>query len=131
MIIINEKQLMALLTRAGCLCALWSRPELTREDLECDQGNYMEIAGTDFNEIAVCAFRYALGRSTYVVGNVANILIRHSEFINAYERITMISEISKAIKKGKAGENCDIEEWNKLKIALEKLNKQQSREVEE
>ena len=91
----------------------------------------MKIVGTEFNEIAVCAFRYALGRSTYVVGNVANILMRHSEFINAYERITMISEISKAIKKGKAGANCDIEEWNKLKIALENLNKQQSTELKE
>jgi len=91
----------------------------------------MNITITDFNDIAFWAFRYALGRKTYAVGNIVDILIRHSEFINLCEKSKMISEIDRAIKEGRAGADCDMEDWNKLKIALQNINEQQSTEVEE
>lgn len=66
----------------------------------------------DFNqEIAFYAFRYALGRRTYVVRTVANYIINHKDDFDENHQKLIIKEIKEAIEKGHAGMEMDIRDW--------------------
>lgn len=58
-----------------------------------------------------CAFRYALGRSTYVVSSVASEIERNVERISAKTRRRMIAEIDEAIADNNAGMQMDVRQW--------------------
>lgn len=59
----------------------------------------------------VCAFRYALGRQTYVVSSVANEIKRLAQKISIKSRHLIIREIKEAIDGNKAGMQMDADEW--------------------
>ncbi len=80
----------------------------------------------EFNTLAFYAFRYALGRMTYAVGDVVDILIKNIKKIDPYNQLLMIKEIIIAVETGHAGMKCDIAEWNKL---LWVLKDEQSTEI--
>ena len=68
-----------------------------------------------------CAFRYALGRMTYVVSSVCEELIRLEPILswNFKERIS--KEITEhQIQYGKAGTSFDNEEWEYVKCLFDK-----------
>lgn len=60
------------------------------------------------------AFRYALGRQTYVVSDVVETIIRNWDELssNVQRRIKM--EIEEAISKNMAGHEMDVKEWKKI-----------------
>lgn len=71
----------------------------------------------DFNDcnqdiLLFCAFRYALGRQTYVVGSIADIIKANWDHMPQSRRDMFRKEIEEAIEKGYAGSvNIDVPEW--------------------
>lgn len=71
----------------------------------------------DFNDcnqdiLLFCAFRYALGRQTYVVGTIADIIKANWKHMPQSRRDMFRKEIEEAIEKGYAGSvNIDVPEW--------------------
>jgi hypothetical protein len=84
------------------------------------------IKDDELNILIFCAFRYALGRRSYIVGFVSEILQKHIGKIDSGNRELITKEINKAIEGGHAGMKCDIAEWNKL---LQVLMDEQSTEI--
>ncbi len=78
----------------------------------------MKISKQDFDTLAFCAFRYALGRQTYVTGLVASTLILHKYDIDETTKQVIIRDIERAIKDDMAGADIDIVEWIALRNAL-------------
>jgi len=72
--------------------------------------------------VLTCAFRYALGRRTYVVDSVANQIELNADTMPLKDLDLYIREINVAIVENHAGMEMDIERWKKcrdiLKIVL-------------
>ncbi len=79
----------------------------------------LSVSKGDFNDLAFWAFRYVLGRKSYAVGNVADILIRNVLYLDDRVKQKMISEIEKAIIDSLAGMECDVLDWLEVKKVLE------------
>lgn len=80
----------------------------------------IHINFSDVNQdiLLFCAFRYALGRRTYVVGTLADIIKSNWEHMPKTRREMFKKEIREAIKADMGGDKCDIEEWERI-IRLE------------
>jgi len=72
----------------------------------------------DEDILLFCAFRYALGRKTYVVGTIVDILKNNWNSISPSQRKLYKEEIRDAITNNRAGMDMDVDEWNKI-LALE------------
>lgn len=72
----------------------------------------------EFNCLALCAFRYALGRMTYMPSLIQEILTRHKVGLEAHEKLLMIKEIDEAIRLKRAGWACDEADWLRFKEVL-------------
>lgn len=70
------------------------------------------------HDIAFCAFRYALGRQTYAVGEVGAYLIRVRDHLPRHARRLICSEIEEAIERGEAGADMDVSNWRAVAAAL-------------
>lgn len=67
------------------------------------------------HEVLIAAFRYVLGRQTYMVGVVARELVRHWESIPRHLQEQVVREIEAAIHNGAAGdERIDLPEWRRV-----------------
>ncbi len=73
---------------------------------------------TDIETLIFCAFRYSLGRKTYIVGHICDIIARHKDDISAETKSKMVQEINVAISMGQAGMGMDTDEWKKLAEVL-------------
>lgn len=69
-----------------------------------------------------CAFRYALGRQSYVVGVLVNTLIKNFRKINIHDRTRIANEIEKAINERLAGSKYDVVEWRRVMHLFRKEN---------
>lgn len=79
--------------------------------------------GIDVDPIIVfAAFRYALGRSTYITNDVTDCIQRNANALPASDRANMISEIREALLTGQAGMPMDVAAWQRT---LERLSKEQ------
>jgi hypothetical protein len=62
-----------------------------------------------------CAFRYALGRQTYVVGSICEIMRANWNNMPKSRREMFKKEIREAIKENRAGhEKIDVPEWQSI-----------------
>ncbi len=62
-----------------------------------------------------CAFRYALGRMTYIVGEVVENIIRNWSEIHPSTKERFVKEILEYRKDhGKIGMDMDDKEWQKI-----------------
>ena len=77
----------------------------------------------DFEDVMFCAFRYALGRKTYIVSTVAEILIKHGHELRSMTRGKIIKEILIAIDEDNIGMDCDKEIWISVWKKFAELNK--------
>lgn len=67
----------------------------------------------EHESIMFWAFRYALGRHTYAVSDVAEYLIRHKAKIQPTTRSMIIREINEHFDKyGDGGWECDKRSWD-------------------
>jgi hypothetical protein len=64
--------------------------------------------------IVFCAFRYALGRSTYVVAEIVEYLADNWDEVPNYDKQIIKKEIRKAILNNKAGMLQDIRLWKEI-----------------
>jgi len=76
----------------------------------------------EFNDLAWCAMRYALGRKTYIVSSVCDILVKHVDKLFKDDRYRIGEEIANAINLGYAGMRMDVKEWEKVLTAINELN---------
>lgn len=83
------------------------------------------------NIIMFSAFRYALGRQTYVVSEVVEYLLNHWETLEQKYRVLVIKEIYESIENGDAGMEIDIRQWCRLLIDHELGDKQRPIKVKE
>jgi hypothetical protein len=66
----------------------------------------------DFNEDTLfCAFRYALGRRSYITHNIADQLIKNWHLLHKNTQEQIVNEIAKAIENNRAGDNIDEQIW--------------------
>lgn len=67
--------------------------------------------------IAVAAFRYALGRQTYIVGYVAGWLIANKDALRR-DAALFVREINEADARGALGADMDRAEWMRVREAF-------------
>ena len=68
--------------------------------------------------IAICAFRYALGRMTTMPIHVAGWLMANKDRLSLPDRELIIREIDEAADKRRLGMDCDVATWLRLRTAL-------------
>ena len=66
---------------------------------------------SDLNTLCVCAFRYALGRNTYMPSLIVDILTKELPELESATKEIMAREIRWAIERNEAGWSCDVETW--------------------
>ena len=73
---------------------------------------YIDFKDCNQDILLFCAFRYALGRQTYVVGTVADLIKANWDHMSQGRRDMFRKEIQEAIEKGYAGSvNVDVPCW--------------------
>lgn len=77
----------------------------------------MHMIGID-DGVLFSAFRYSLGRRTYVVSETAKAIKMNVSRIQPKLRQRMIEEIEEAIRDGHAGMQMDIDQWQGVVEAL-------------
>ena len=71
------------------------------------------------DDLIVCAFRYCLGRSTYVVSEMCDHLLEHwAEICPQYQELIK-KEIKDAIERGNCGMDIDCICWSSLVESIE------------
>lgn len=73
---------------------------------------------SEFQDVAIYAFRYALGRRTYVVSDMTEFLIRHKDSLSVNSKAVIRRDIKTAFERESYGMECDKHEWEKVLEAL-------------
>lgn len=64
------------------------------------------------------AFRYALGRQSYAVADVANTLLDYRGHLREDWRVQIVRDIDEAIAEGRAGADFDVKRWAEVADAF-------------
>jgi len=64
--------------------------------------------------VLVCAFRYALGRRSYITGWISDEIIRCWDELSIKFQMIIQKEIEEAIKDEYAGEHIDVLSWKRI-----------------
>ena len=70
------------------------------------------------DRLSVWAVRYALGRATYAVFDVVDVLVAEREHLTANSRAVICQDIDEADRKGRLGMEMDATQWRRLRAAL-------------
>jgi len=65
-------------------------------------------------DVLLSAFRYALGRQTYIVNFIVKNILNNWNDISDKLKNLMKREIQEAIDTNEAGMDCDVKEWRKI-----------------
>ena len=82
------------------------------------------ISTDDFNILAICAFRYALGRRTYITSEVAGILGAYINHLDERSLVVILEDYKRTYESEQLGLNhafgdkCDRDTWVKLEQQL-------------
>lgn len=79
----------------------------------------LKLNRIDFRLLILSAFRYALGRMTYIVPVVAKVIGESKDRLDIQAVDLIIQEIEDAEKRDGLGMECDIDVWLRLKKELE------------
>jgi len=71
----------------------------------------IKVSNKDFETLIICAFRYALGRRTYVVEEVCDLILYCKEDLSKWMLVKIQAEIAFAIDRGEAGMRMDEKAW--------------------
>lgn len=72
------------------------------------------VPTTELAHMLVSAFRYALGRATYITSDTAGWLQKYWHVLPTHFRQQIHRDIQAAIEGNRAGHDCDIAEWQKV-----------------
>lgn len=86
----------------------------------------LKLSRVDFRLLILSAFRYALGRMTYIVPVVANVIGESKDELDNQTIDLIIQEIEDAEKENSLGMECDIDVWIGLKKKLEDFRSNRS-----
>lgn len=86
------------------------------------------VASEDLGVIVVCAFRYALGRKSYLPSMMADLIIRYWKSIPERDRLRIEVELTRALAENDdalrdLGWDCDVEAWQRLAVDIVGLRK--------
>lgn len=79
-------------------------------------------SGAEISELVFWSFRYALGRRSAAVSIVAELTIKYKNYLNKNDRERIIKEITDALEKDGAGDDCDKADWKKVRTELQDIN---------
>lgn len=65
-------------------------------------------------DMLIFSFRYALGRRSTAPSTMDSHVRRYEQHIPVWMKKQMIGDIEYAVKNGLAGDDCDVEEWERL-----------------
>jgi len=68
----------------------------------------------DIDTLSVYAVRYALGRRTYAVADVCDVVKRNIDALNDNSVNVIRRDIARALEDGDAGDPCDVDRWRQL-----------------
>ncbi len=68
----------------------------------------------EIDTLIFCSFRYALGRSTYIVSEVVNLIIKYQNALAVNTIQLMQKEILAAFHDDAIGMECDEESWKRV-----------------
>jgi hypothetical protein len=74
----------------------------------------LDVNDTDQDILLYCAFRYALGRRTYVPSVIEKIIIDNWKDMPPITREKYKKEIREAINRNCAGDIYDVEGWSRI-----------------
>lgn len=74
----------------------------------------ISIQNDEFGDLMVCAFRYALGRRTYIVSTVADLIIKYKEKLDTNDIEVIARDIKRALETNNYGMEMDKVEWEKV-----------------
>ena len=74
----------------------------------------MDLSNVETKDIFIMAFRYCLGRSTYVVADMVSLIDRNWNNFSREEKYMIKHEIKYAIKVGQAGMDMDVKSWQEI-----------------
>ena len=72
------------------------------------------MRAADRGTLLICAVRYAIGRRTYMAGEVARIVRAGLREIAPRDVEVLHRDIREALEQGRAGDECDEREWRAL-----------------
>lgn len=84
----------------------------------------------DLDHMIFSAFRYALGRRTYIVWTTVEFIIHNIDLVPKRFRDLMIREITEAEENHNnglykaLGDDCDVEQWLKLRAFLKRVGEE-------
>lgn len=81
----------------------------------------IEVDPHELNTLLLCAFRYALGRKSYIVSDIASLICVYRKHLSPHTRERIIKEIFYAFESGDYGMEMDKTIWQELSWHLEKL----------
>lgn len=71
--------------------------------------------------VLFCAFRYALGRRSYVVDEIAYEIEQHAHELTPKVADLICKEINEAIARNQAGMDMDIKRWRRVVDNLQRV----------
>ena len=74
----------------------------------------MDLSNAETKELFIMAFRYCLGRSTYVVADMVSLIDRNWNSFSRDEKYMIRREIKRAIKFDRAGMDMDVKSWQEI-----------------
>lgn len=76
------------------------------------------MTNDDLNILFICAFRYALGRSSYVVSEMCDLITANLDIFSDFTKKLFIKEITRALDTNNYGMEMDREYWIRLRTSL-------------
>ena len=74
----------------------------------------MKVRNGDDAIVLIAAFRYALGRATYIVPYVVDFILRNWDELDMSDRDLIAKEILEARSQNNIGPDCDRKEWDRI-----------------
>jgi hypothetical protein len=79
------------------------------------------LSDHELSTLAVSSVRYALGRKTYVVGDVVRFVQRAAPDLAPAARTAIARDVRDALAEGRAGGWIDVEAWRSLLPHLDSI----------
>ena len=76
----------------------------------------VEIEQKEVRDLLFYSFRYALGRRTYAVEDVADMIIKYWDMLSGNEQSCIIKEIEHSIVRDEYGMDMDLKSWQKVLV---------------
>lgn len=80
--------------------------------------NNIEISSFNLNTLIICSFRYALGRKTYIVSDICDLIMKYYSDLQPHIVDRICKEINQALETNNYGMEMDKDIWKELLTKL-------------